>query len=79
VSAVTEADLIAYLKSDLLGGQDVASGDSLLLSGLVDSLGVMTLVAHLEGVSGKKIPLDQVVLENFDSVGAIVGFMGQLE
>jgi len=70
-----EATLAQFISSKLLGGRDVSADESLLLSGLVDSLGVMTLVAHLEETTGKPVPLEDVILENFASINAIIAYV----
>lgn len=48
---------------------------NLLLSGLIDSLGVMQLVAHLQSENGIKIEPREVTLKNFKTINSIVGFV----
>lgn len=74
--SITSKELQSFVETTLLSGQSVTTEENLLLSGLVDSLGVMTLVAHLEGVTGTPIPPEDVVLENFASVDAIIAYLG---
>jgi len=74
--SITSKELQSFVETTLLDGQSVTPEENLLLSGLVDSLGVMTLVAHLEGVTGTSIPPEDVVLENFASVDAIIAYLG---
>jgi len=74
--SITSKELQSFVETTLLDGQSVTTEENLLLSGLVDSLGVMTLVAHLEGVTGTSIPPEDVVLENFASVDAIIAYLG---
>jgi acyl carrier protein len=73
---ITKEALTAFVSDKLLAGQAITSDENLLLSGLVDSLGVMTLVAHLEEVTSDKIPMEDVILENFASVDAILSYLG---
>jgi len=54
----------------------MSADENLLLSGLVDSLGVMTLVAHLEEVTGAPVPMEDVILENFATINAITAYIG---
>ncbi|MEM8978498.1 MAG: acyl carrier protein [Pseudomonadota bacterium] len=78
MSALTQDALLEYLSSELTGGQTVAPDDSLLLSGLIDSLGIMGLVSHLEAQTSKRIPLEDIVLEHFDTPRAILTYMERL-
>ncbi len=66
-----------FIQTELLMGQNVAlmDGDELLLSGLVDSLGAVRLIAHIEEQLGVRIPPEDVVIENFQSVDAIVAYL----
>ena len=67
--------LICYIQDDLLDpGTDLEAGTELLLSGMVDSLGVIQIVDFLEGEIGREIDPADVVLENFQSVDAMVAF-----
>lgn len=43
----------------------------LLTSGLVDSLGVVRLVAFVEDRLGVKIPLEDITIENFETLALI--------
>ncbi len=64
-----------YIESELLDGQTIRDDENLLLSGLVDSLGIMRLVAHLEETASVSIPPEAVTIENFMSVDAIDSYM----
>ena len=48
---------------------------SLLDNGIIDSTGVMELVAFLEGDFGLEIDDEELVPENLDSVANLVGFV----
>ena len=43
--------------------------------GLVDSLGLFKLIAHIEERFGVKIAPEEIVLENFATIGAIVALV----
>jgi acyl carrier protein len=60
-----KAAIKEYVVGELLSGKDVGDEDDLLLSGLVDSLGVMRLVNHLEQQYSIKIPPEDVTIEHF--------------
>ncbi|MEJ5349178.1 MAG: acyl carrier protein [Desulfosoma sp.] len=49
----------------------ITEEDSLLRTGIVDSLGVLELVTHLAETYGIEITEEDLVPENFDSVKAI--------
>jgi acyl carrier protein len=51
--------------------------DSLLERGIMDSTGVLELVAFLETQFGIKVDDDELVPENLDSVNQIVAFVGR--
>jgi len=73
---VSAEEIAAFIGDDLLSGRQIGVEDDILLTGLVDSLGVMTLVAHLETITGQTIPLEDVVLEHFESARAIATYLG---
>lgn len=64
-----------FIVSKLLNGRAIADDENLLLSGLIDSLGVFELVAFLEKTFSIAVPLDEVVLENFTSVATIEAYV----
>ena len=66
-----KAAIKAYVVGELLSGKDVGDKDDLLLSGLVDSLGVMRLVIYLEQQYSIKIPPEDVVIDNFMNIETI--------
>jgi len=59
-------------------GKDVArigNDESLLESGTIDSVGVMRLVAFLEKTYAITVDDDDLMPENFDTIGAIASFI----
>ena len=70
--------LIAYIMSDVLLDSsqfELAVNDDLLEDGLVDSLGIMKLLAYIESEFGFAVPAQDVTVETFMSVGAIVAYL----
>jgi acyl carrier protein len=65
------------IENFLFGDAEPLSGDdlSLLDNGIVDSVGVMEMVAWLEQNHGLKVEDQELVPENFDSVTRLVGFV----
>lgn len=71
--------LITYIQTELLNGQHVIAPDQdLLISGLVDSIGVMRLVGFIEKALETTIPPKDVTLENFGTVNDIVHYLDSL-
>jgi acyl carrier protein len=54
---------------------ELGGGDSLVDSGVIDSLGVLELVEHVQSRYGIEVPDDELLPENFDSIDAIVRFV----
>jgi acyl carrier protein len=69
--------LKSFIETDLLGGQAAQVGydDDLLLSGLVNSLGVMRLVAFAQERFGVTIPAEDVIIEHFQTIDALAGYL----
>jgi acyl carrier protein len=49
--------------------------DSLLETGVIDSLAMVDLIAHLEKTYGISIGEDDMVPENFDSIDSIASYV----
>ncbi len=68
--------LITYIQSELLNDQHTITADQdLLISGLIDSIGVMRLVGFIEKDLGTTIPPKDVTLENFGNVNTIIQYI----
>jgi len=57
------------------GGDDISDDDSLLAKGIVDSTGVLELVAYLEETHGLQVSDQELVADNFDSINKLVAFI----
>jgi acyl carrier protein len=66
--------LLAFVGDDLVTDVDLEPGTDLLLSGALDSLGVVRVVHWLEDTLGIEIDPADVVLENFQSVAAMADY-----
>lgn len=53
----------------------VSDDDSLLVSGIIDSLKMLDLITYLEKEFAVTIDEDELLPDNFDSVNAIVNFI----
>ncbi|MEM9619619.1 MAG: acyl carrier protein [Pseudomonadota bacterium] len=60
---------------NLLNGKEVADDQDLLISGIIDSLGVMRLVRLLEAEFDIKIPAEDVVIEHFGSIDMLTAYL----
>lgn len=58
-------------------GYELAGGDSLLEAGVIDSVGVLELIEHLEAAYGFQIPDADVLPENLDSIDAIAQYVAR--
>ncbi|NNM01230.1 MAG: acyl carrier protein [Gammaproteobacteria bacterium] len=77
-----EQNLIAFITQELLnnrGDLELTPADDLLGTQLVDSLGVMRIVAFLEQSYAVRIPPADVTIENFITVTSISGYLAGLK
>jgi acyl carrier protein len=66
-----------FIRDNFLYGKEptFSDDDSFLEMGLIDSTGVLELVAYLEGCHGFTIEDDELVPENLDSIHNIEQFI----
>lgn len=72
------AKLTAYILSDVVLDStlaELAVDDDLLEDGLIDSLGIMRLLAFIEQEFGFAVPPEDVTVDSFMSVEAIVAYL----
>lgn len=71
--------IIAYLKEEISNEplDDIDINEDLLGSGIVDSMGMMRLVAYLEKEFQKKISPEDMTVENFQTVQSISDYLTQ--
>lgn len=79
IDSAIARNIRSFIVESFLLGQDTGFGDgeSLLESGIIDSTGIMHVVAHLEETYGIAIEDDDLVADNLDSVERIAGFVGR--
>ncbi len=72
-----EAEIHRFIADKFLFGDDkkLAHNDSLLEAGIVDSTGILEIVAHLEERYGMKVDNDEMVPENLDTIANIGAFV----
>jgi methoxymalonate biosynthesis acyl carrier protein len=69
------AALLRFVSEEVATAAGVTSRSELLLSGLVDSLGVVRIVDWIEVQLALRIDPGDVLLENFETVNAMVAFL----
>lgn len=72
--------LSRYIATELLGRRDglapeIPPDDDLLGSGIVDSLGLMSIVFYIEQELGIDVPPEDVTIENFQSLQTIQDYL----
>lgn len=70
--------LTQFITQELLDepdGSDLAPDDNLLLSGLIDSLGVMRLVNFIEETFQVEVQPEDVTIENFRTINVIADYL----
>ena len=72
-----EAALIETIVAEITYGQPIEVETDLLLSELVDSLGVVRIVTWLEERLETEIDPTDVVIENFQSVAQMVRYINE--
>jgi acyl carrier protein len=76
--AETERKVRKFIEDNFLFHEDrlaIGETESLLDAGLIDSTGVLELVAFLEGEFGLRMADADIVPENLDSIRAIVAYV----
>ena len=70
-------EIRAYLASHRAtdGADHLRDNESLLEAGVIDSMAMVDLIAHLENTYSITVDEDDMVPENFDSVDAIVSYV----
>jgi acyl carrier protein len=68
-----------FVVQNFLFGQDqnLDEGASFLEAGIIDSTGVLELVAHLEETYDIKVKDDELIPDNLDSIDAIVAYLAR--
>jgi|GEM_PF-652605 len=56
-------------------GVEITPDLNLMETGLVDSMGLMRIVAYIEETHGFKVPTLDIILENFENIGAMANYI----
>ncbi|MFW6171514.1 MAG: acyl carrier protein [Planctomycetota bacterium] len=73
------ARLRTFIDETFLFGANTEYGDndSLMEHGIIDSTGVLELIAHLEAIFGLKVQDEDLIPENLDSIDGLTRFIRQ--
>ncbi len=77
-ASAIQADVTDFIVQNYLFGNasDAPKADaSFMESGLVDSTGILELIAHVEAKYGIKVADEELVPENLDTVARIAAFV----
>lgn len=74
-----EMVLLDYVKNELMHGRgdNLTPEDDLLSAGIIDSLGILKLVAFIEERFNIKVPDEDIVYENFHSAKVLSNYLAQ--
>jgi len=78
-SRMSLQDRLKQFVKDTFLVDDVGAEESFLANGIIDSLGVLHLVAFVEGVIGTKVPDTDLLPENFDSVARVCAYIERFQ
>ena len=75
-----EEVITAFIHSEILSGRDtgIDPEENLFTSGLVDSVGIMQLIAHLESTYALKIPPTDLIPANFRTIRVMATYLESL-
>ena len=68
-------ELKNFICVELLSNHEVGDEENLLLSGLVDSIGVMRLLAYIKENFRVAVPPEDVTIQNFMSITTITRYL----
>jgi acyl carrier protein len=72
-----KTQLEEYLKKEILRNRDakIEENGDLIGAGILDSIGILQIVAFIETTYKIQVPDDDVIYENFHSLGTIVNYL----
>jgi acyl carrier protein len=78
IMPLTRENLLAFLQGRFgISAGSLGAGIGLLSEGLIDSFGLVELLAFIEKAGGLRIPARDVTLDNLDSVERIMSYLGR--
>jgi acyl carrier protein len=69
--------LVEFIKNEVMRNKNAKlnEDEDLLSAGILDSLAILQLVAYIEDQFGIKVPDEDVVFENFQSINALTAYL----
>lgn len=69
-------EIVAYIKNEITSEPllEINSSDNLLEMGIVDSMGMMKLILFLERQFKKRVPVEDMTVDNFKTVEKIASY-----
>ncbi|MEP3209524.1 MAG: phosphopantetheine-binding protein [Maribacter sp.] len=69
-------EIVAYIKNEITSEPllEINSSDNLLETGIVDSMGMMKLILFLEKQFKKRVPAEDMTIDNFETVEKIASY-----
>lgn len=74
--------LLQFVREELASGADASSiseNDPLIDRGIIDSMALMRLLAFIEERAGVRVPDDEVIPDNFQTVATIDSLIQRLQ
>jgi acyl carrier protein len=72
-----EDTLLDFIRTELLDdADDLGIDDNLLADGMVDSLGMLRMMDHIEQTFGVTVPPEDFTIEHFRNVERLVAYLG---
>ncbi len=68
-------EIVKYISEEI--DTPISAEDELLSSGLVDSITIMKIIAHLEDQYSVKVAPQDMVIENFNTVNSIQEYLSE--
>lgn len=71
--------LVEFIKNEIMRNKNAKlnEDEDLLSAGILDSLAILQLVAFIEDQFGIKVPDEDVVFENFQSINALNTYLSR--
>jgi len=75
-----ESLIAAFIRDELIGDESVIidADENLLASGMVDSVGLVRLIARLKEQLGVTVPPKDLIPENFRTIRIMVAYLTKL-
>ena len=73
-----KADLVRYIQENLAPDTAIDDSTALIDRGILDSMGLMQVIMFIEEKTGIRIPDDEVLPDNFQTIGSIESLVDRL-